>query len=175
VQVDEGPGLVFITLPNVFHMAFHSLPLLGYVFSVLFYLLLLLAALTSAMSLHESVTAYVLETTHISRRQASALVSVSCMLLGVACSLSFGPWSDFKVFGLTIFELFDFAASKVIMLLSGIVICLFVGWRLDRQLVYDEVTNYGTVPFRLFRCYVFLIRYVIPVIIGVIFVNELLR
>ena len=175
VQVDEGPGLVFITLPNVFHMAFHSLPLLGYVFSVLFYLLLLLAALTSAMSLHESVTAYVLETTHISRRQASALVSVSCMLLGVACSLSFGPWSDFKIFGLTIFELFDFAASKVIMLLSGIVICLFVGWRLDRQLVYDEVTNYGTVPFRLFRFYVFLIRYVVPVIIGVIFVNELLR
>ncbi len=175
VQVDEGPGLVFITLPNVFHMAFHSLPLLGYVFSVLFYLLLLLAALTSAMSLHESVTAYVLETTHISRRQASALVSVSCMLLGVACSLSFGPWSGFKLFGMTIFELFDFAASKVIMLLSGIVICLFVGWRLDRQLVYDEVTNYGTVPFRLFRFYIFLIRYVVPVIIGVIFVNELLR
>ena len=50
-----------------------------------------------------------------------------------------------------------------------------MGWRLDRQLVYDEVTNYGTVPFRLFRCYIFLIRYVIPVIIGVIFVNELLR
>jgi NSS family neurotransmitter:Na+ symporter len=83
VQVDEGPGLVFITLPNVFHMAFHSLPLLGYVFSVLFYLLLLLAALTSAMSLHESVTAYVLETTHISRRQASARQSRSCLLSGI--------------------------------------------------------------------------------------------
>ncbi len=173
VQVDEGPGLVFITLPHVFQMAFHSVPFLGYAFSVLFYLLLLLAALTSAMSLHESVTAYVLEVANISRRRASIIVSVACMLLGVACSLSFGPWSGFKVFGMNIFELFDFAASKVIMLLSGIVICLFVGWKLDRQLVYDEVTNGGTLRFRLFRLYIFLIRYVVPIVIGVIFVNEL--
>ena len=175
VEADAGPGLVFITLPHVFQMAFHQFPAMAYIFSVLFYLLLLLAALTSSMSLHESVTAYVLEATRLSRRQASALVSVSCILLGVACSLSFGPWSGFKVFGLTIFELFDFVASKIIMLISGIVICLFVGWRLDRKLVYDEVTNNGTVPFRRFRFYIFLVRYVVPVIIAVIFINELLR
>ena len=175
VEADAGPGLVFITLPHVFQMAFHQFPAMAYIFSVLFYLLLLLAALTSSMSLHESVTAYVLEATRLSRRQASALVSVSCVLLGVACSLSFGPWSGFKVFGLTIFELFDFVASKIIMLISGIVICLFVGWRLDRKLVYDEVTNNGTVPFRRFRFYIFLVRYVVPVIIAVIFINELLR
>ena len=175
VEVNAGPGLVFITLPHVFQMAFSSYPLVGYLFSVLFYLLLLLAALTSAISLHESVTAYVLESTGMSRQKATLVVSLSCLVLSVACSLSFGPWSELKVFGMTIFELFDFAASKVIMLLSGIVICLFVGWRLDKKMVEDEVTNGGTVPFRLFRFYLFLIRFVVPIVISAIFVNELLR
>ncbi len=174
VEVDAGPGLVFITLPNVFHMTFSSYPVMGYIFSVLFYMLLLLAALTSAISLHESVTAYVLEATGMSRRTAAAIVSVSCMLLGVACSLSFGPWSDFKVFGMSIFDLFDFTASKVIMPLSGIVICLFVGWKLDRNMVRDEITNHGTLRFRLFSTYIFLIRYVVPAVIALVFVNELL-
>lgn len=174
VNPNEGPGLVFVTLPHVFNIAFHSLPLLGYIFSGLFYLLLLLAALTSAMSLHESVTAFVIESLHVSRKKASALVSVSCMALGVLCCLSFGVLSDFTIFGLTVFELFDFCASKIIMPAGGLVICLFTGWYLDRKLVYNELTNGGTVPFRLFRVYVFLIRYVVPIAIAFIFINELL-
>ena len=174
VEVNAGPGLVFITLPNVFHLAFSHMPVVGYVFSGLFYVLLLLAALTSAMSLHESVTAYVHETMHLSRHRSAALVSVSCMLLGVGCSLSFGPWSDYTVFGMTMFDLFDFVASKIIMPLGGIVICLFVGWKLDRRLVHDELTNGGTIRFRLFRFYLFLIRWAVPLAIALIFVHELL-
>ena len=175
VEADAGPGLVFITLPNVFHMASLQLPWVAYIFSVMFYLLLLLAALTSAISLHESVTAYVLETTRLSRRSASAVVSVLCMLVGVACSLSFGPWNGFRLFGMTIFEFLDFTASKIFLLFGGIIICLFVGWKLDRQLLLAEVTNRGTLRFRLFRLYVFLIRYVVPAFIAVVFVNELIR
>ena len=175
VSVDAGPGLVFITLPHVFNLAFHHFPLLGYLFSGLFYLLLLLAALTSSISLHESVTAFVLEETRIPRTQASVLVSFSCMVLGVACSLSFGIWSDVTIFGMGFFDLFDFIASKLVLPLGGIVICLFTGWYLDRQLVYNEVTNQGTVPFRLFRLYLFLIRYVVPLAIGMVFFYELLR
>lgn len=174
VSPDEGPGLVFVTLPNVFNIAFHSVPVLGYIFSGLFYMLLLLAALTSAMSLHESVTAYVIESWGIPRKKASALVSASCMVLGVLCSLSFGVLSDFTICGLTIFGLFDFCASKIIMPAGGLIICLFVGWYLDRKLVYDELTNSDTVPFRLFRFYIFLVRYVVPIAIGLIFINELL-
>ena len=175
VNPDEGPGLVFVTLPYVFNMAFHqSVPLLGYLFSGLFYLLLLLAALTSAMSLHESVTAYVIESLRLPRKKASAWVSVCCMALGVLCSLSFGVLSDVTVCGLTIFDLFDFCASKIIMPAGGLIICLFTGWYLDRKLVYNELTNEGIVPFRLFRVYVFLIRYVVPVAIALIFINELL-
>ena len=156
-------------------MAFHqSVPLLGYLFSGLFYLLLLLAALTSAMSLHESVTAYVIESLRLPRKKASAWVSVCCMALGVLCSLSFGVLSDVTVCGLTIFDLFDFCASKIIMPAGGLIICLFTGWYLDRKLVYNELTNCDTVPFRLFRFYIFLVRYVVPIAIALIFINELL-
>jgi NSS family neurotransmitter:Na+ symporter len=173
VSPDIGPALVFVTLPNVFNIAFHHIPLLGYFFSGLFYMLLLLAALTSAMSLHESVTSYTIESLHIPRQRASAWVSVSCMALGVLCSLSFGVLSGYTVYGLTVFDLFDFCASKIIMPIGGVIICLFTGWYLDRKLVYNEVTNGGTVPFRLFRVYIFLIRYVVPLAITLIFINEL--
>ncbi|MBR6141907.1 MAG: sodium-dependent transporter [Bacteroidaceae bacterium] len=174
VNVDAGPGLVFITLPNVFNIAFSHLPLLGYVFSGFFYLLLLLAALTSAISLHESVTAYVLEAFHVSRRKAAAAVSVSCMALGVLCSLSFGVLGDLTLFGMNIFELFDYTASKIILPIGGIIICLFTGWYLDRKLVENELTNGGTLRFRLFRLYYFIIRYVAPFAIAAVFVQELL-
>ena len=174
VSVDAGPGLVFITLPSVFNIAFSHLPWLGYIFSSFFYLLLLLAALTSAMSLHESVTAYVLEAFHISRKKAAIAVSVACMTLGVACSLSFGIWSDVTLFGLNIFELFDFTASKIILPIGGIIICLFTGWYLDRKLVENELTNGGTIRFRLFRLYYFIIRYVAPLAIAAVFLQEIL-
>ncbi len=174
VSVDAGPGLVFITLPNVFNIAFHHMPALGYIFSGFFYLLLLLAALTSAISLHESVTAYILEAFHLSRKTAAAAVSISCMVLGVACSLSFGAWSGLTLFGLNIFELFDFTASKIILPIGGIIICLFTGWYLDRKLVENELTNGGKLRFRLFRLYYFIIRYVAPFAIAAVFVQELL-
>ena len=101
-------------------------------------------------------------------------VSIACMALGVLCCLSFGVLSDFKICSLTVFELFDFCASKIIMPAGGLIICLFTGWYLDRKLVYNELTNNGTVPFRLFRVYVFLIRYVVLLAIALIFINELL-
>ena len=175
VEANEGPGLVFITLPHVFNIAFHNVPIIGYLFSSLFYLLLMLSALTSAISLHEPVTAYIHEEWHLSRRRAAWLVTVSCMLLGVVCSLSMGVWNGFKIGGLCIFELFDFISAKVILPLGGIVIALFVGWKLSRKLVYDEVTNRNTLRIPLFRIYLFLIRWIAPVAIAVIFVNELIK
>ena len=174
VSVNAGPGLVFITLPSVFNIAFSHVPVLGYIFSGFFYLLLLLAALTSAISLHESVTAYVLEAFSISRKKAAAAVSIACMTLGVACSLSFGVWSDLTLFGLNIFELFDFTASKIILPIGGIIICLFTGWYLDRKMVESELTNGGSLRLRAFRLYYFIIRYVAPLAIAAVFVQELL-
>lgn len=173
VEPGEGPGLVFITLPHVFNIAFHSVPIIGFLFSSLFYLLLLLSALTSAISLHEPVTAYIHEEWHVSRHRAAGMVTAGCILLAIACSLSMGVWNGFRIGGLCLFDLFDFVSAKIILPLGGIIICLFVGWRLDRQLVYNEVTNNGSLRIRLFRLYIFLVRWVAPLAISIIFINEL--
>ena len=142
--------------------------------SAFFYLLLLLAALTSAISLHESVTAYVLEAFSISRRKAATVVSVACMTLGVLCSLSFGVLKDVKLFNMTIFELFDNTASNIILPIGGIIICLFTGWYLDRKLVENELTNGGTMRFKFFRLYYFIVRYVAPLAIAAVFLQKIL-
>lgn len=173
VEADAGPGLVFITLPHVFNTAFHNVPLIGYLFSLLFYVLLMLAALTSAISLHEPITAYLHEEWHLSRKHAAWIVTSCCMLLGVVCSLSMGVWNDFRIGGLCMFDLFDFVSAKIILPLGGILICSFVGWKLDLRLVYDEVTNRGSLRVRLFGVYLFLVRWVAPLAIAVIFYNEL--
>ena len=175
LQPNEGAGLVFITLPSVFNMVFGGAPFLGYLFSGMFYMLLLLAALTSAMSLHEPVTAYLHESFGLTRHKAATLVSLSCMSLGVVCSLSCGIWSGYTIFGLTFFDFLDFLTAKIIMPVGGLLICIFVGWVLDRKLVRDEVTNGGKAHTCVFPIYMFLIRYVVPIAICVIFFNELLR
>lgn len=170
---DAGPGLVFITLPNVFLLAFSKMPVAGYVFSLLFYMLLLLAALTSSISMHEICTAFISEHFKRSRRRAAAIVTFLCMLLGAVCSLSFGPWKEVTVFGLDFFDLFDFTVTKFLMPLGGLLITLFVGWYLDRKLVEQQLTNDGSFSVRSMKPLFFLIRWVAPIGILVIFVNEL--
>ncbi len=169
---EEGAGLVFKSLPYIFSQAFRSMPVMGYVFSLLFYLLLFLAALTSAISIHEPVTAYLHEAHQMSRKKAAMWVSVVCMTLGVVCSLSFGVLSDFTLFGNTIFDNFDALPSVILMPLGGIIISLFTGWYLDRKLLRDELTNQGSLTFRFFKVYIFLLRWIIPVAIGLVFVNQ---
>ena len=174
VAPDAGPGLVFITLPNVFQMAFEHVPLIGWLFAVMFYLLLLLAALTSMMSIHEPVTAFLLERFNLSRRTATRLVTLSCILVGTFCALSFGPLKDVRfLFGMTFFDFFDFVSAKIFLPVGGFIIALFAGWKLDRQLIRDEVTNRGTLRSWIFPVYIFLIRWVAPLAIVLIFLNEL--
>lgn len=172
---DAGPGLVFVTLPNVFNIAFQGAPVLGYVFSVMFYLLLVLAALTSTISLHEVVTAYVHERFGLSRKVGANIVTLSCMALGIVCALSFGVLKDFTLFHMTIFDLFDYVSAKFLMPLAGMLISIFTGWYLDRKLVQSEVTNEGRLRVPLFRFYIFLLKYFAPLAIGIIFVNELFK
>ncbi|MBO5182752.1 MAG: sodium-dependent transporter [Paraprevotella sp.] len=172
---DAGPGLVFVTLPNVFQIAFGNVPWLGYIFSLMFYVLLVLAALTSTISLHEVSTAYIHESYHISRSKAAYIVTGGCIFLGVFCSLSFGVLSDATWMGMTIFDLFDFVTAKFIMPLGGMFISIFTGWYLDRKLVRDEVTNKGRLRLPFFGLYIFILKYVAPLAIGAIFLNELMK
>ena len=173
VAPNAGPGLVYITLPHVFNEAFAGLPVLGYLFSGMFYVLLLLAALTSTISMHEIATAFIHENYHLSRQRAAMVVTTICIVLGAACSLSFGPWSDVKIWNRGFFDLFDFLTAKFLMPLGGILITMFVEWYLDRRFVVDQLTNGGKLRVRVLRILLFLIRWVAPIGVGIVFLNEI--
>lgn len=173
IQPDAGPSLIFITLPNVFQQAFSGIPILAYIFSVMFYVLLALAALTSTISLHEVVTAYLHEEFNFTRGKAARLVTTGCILLGILCSLSLGVTKEFTIFGLGMFDLFDFVTAKLMLPLGGLLISIFTGWYLDKKLVWSEITNNGTLKIPTYKLIIFILKYVAPIAISVIFINEL--
>ena len=173
IQPDAGPSLIFITLPNVFQQAFSGIPILAYIFSVMFYVLLALAALTSTISLHEVVTAYLHEEFNFTRGKAARLVTTGCILLGILCSLSLGVTKEFTIFGLGMFDLFDFVTAKLMLPLGGLLISIFTGWYLDKKLVWSEIRNNGTLKIPTYKLIIFILKYVAPIAISVIFINEL--
>lgn len=173
IQPDAGPSLLFITLPNVFQQAFGNLPWLAVILSIMFYVLLALAALTSTISLHEVVTAYLHEEFNLTRGRAAKLVTAGCTFLGVLCSLSLGVGKELTVFGLTLFDLFDFLTAKIMLPLGGFFIAIFTGWYLDKRIVWEEVSNNGILPKVVYRIWLFLLKYIAPIGIGFIFINEL--
>lgn len=168
IEPTVGPELVFITLPNIFE----QLPF-GSLWSFIFFILLALAALTSTISLHEVSTAYIHEEYHVSRNRAAWIVSIGVTIIGAICSLSFGVLKDFTIGGLIIFDAIDFLTAKIMMPLGGMMICIFVGTRIEKKVLKEELTNKGTIPFYFFNTYAFFIKYLAPVAIGVIFLNEL--
>ena len=172
ISPDSGASLVFITLPNVFHQAFSSMPAVGWVISVLFYLLLALAALTSLISLHEVSTAFFQEELHTSRGRAATIVTVACCIIGVFCSLSLGAYEGLSLFGKSLFDLFDFVTGQIFLPIGGFLTCLFVGWYVPKRVVHDELTNWGTVSGALFGIYLFCVRFVCPVCILLVFLNQ---
>lgn len=168
IEPTAGPELVFITLPNVFE----QLPF-GNVWSLIFFILLSLAALTSTISLHEVATAYVHEEYQMTRRKAAWIVSVGVSIIAIFCSLSFGLLKEYTIGGLTIFEALDYLTAKIMMPIGGMFICIFVGMRIDKKILKAELTNKGTITFYLFNTYAFFVKYIAPIAIAIIFVNEL--
>jgi NSS family neurotransmitter:Na+ symporter len=157
--VAGGPGLLFITLPELFN----QMPL-SMVWATLFFCLLSVAALTSTISLMEVVTVYLHEEYPLSRRQSTLLVSIGVIILGVISSLS-APF----------FNMLDVASAKFMLPLGGFFISLFVGWYLDKQLVYAQLTNEGTLKQSVWflKIYIILLRYVAPIAILAIFIYGL--
>ena len=167
----SGPGLVFETLPFVFG----QMPA-GGVVAILFFLALLVAALTSSISMLEVAVAYLVEEKKFSRLWACVVLFAVCWVVGAICSLSFGPLSYIKIDGGNIFDFFDNLSSNILMTLGSLLTVLFVGWRLKKTDVYDEFTNGGTLSrnARIFGVLWFLIRYVCPLAIAAIFISGLL-
>ncbi len=172
ISPDSGPSLIFITLPNVFNQAFSSMPVVGWIVSLAFYLLLSLAALTSLISLHEVNTAFFYEEMHISRKKGAWIVTITCCLIGALCSYSIGRPDHLSILGKDLFDVFDFVTGQIFLPLSGMLMCLFLGWYVPKKVVKDELTNWGTLSGRLFNLYLFFIRFVCPVLILIIFLHQ---
>lgn len=168
IDPQAGPGLVFLTLPKVFL----SMPF-GQLWSVLFFLLLTFAALTSAISLLEVVVAYMVEEKKMSRIRATIITTLGITTLGVFSTLSFGPLQDIEFFGLSIFDSFDFISSNILLPAGGILLCIFAGWRLDHAVLYTELSNEGKIKLRFFRLYIFILKYLAPACIFLILLNVL--
>ena len=169
----SGPGLVFQTLPYIFHKMSQGMPIVSTLVSVAFFLSILAAALTSAISMLEVGVAYLVDQKGMGRRRATLLLSLGVWLLGLLCSLSFGPLADVKLLGRNIFDLLDGLCSNWLLPLGGLIFTLFVGWRMSKADVRDELTNGGTCNVRLFGLVYFLMRYLAPVGILVVFLTNL--
>lgn len=172
-EVGAGASLTFVSLPNVFQQSFGDGSILAVIFSTLFYFLLFVAALTSAISLHEVATAYITEEFNMSRKKGATIITASIFTLGVLCSLSFGPLSGIKVLDRNIFSMFDDFSGMVLLPLGGMLIAIFAGWILDRQLYREEITNKGDIHAPYFKVLIFALRYIAPTAIGIVFLDQL--
>ena len=174
IEPGAGPGLIFETLPYIFAKMGASAPWLSSVVAVLFFVTIVFAAFTSAISMFEVGVAYLVEQKGLSRRRATLFIFAATWLLGALCSLSFGPLSGVKLFGLTIFNFCDKLTSNFLMTFGGLLFVLFVGWKMDRKAVRDEFTCGGTARFNcaVFDAFWFLLRYIAPLAILVIFLTN---
>lgn len=172
IQPDSGPSLIFITLPNVFENAFGNIPVVEYIVSLSFYLLLTIAALTSFISIHEVSTSFLKEELHVHRKNAARMVSCYGILMGALCSLSMGDRSWLSLFGMNLFDFFDWFTANCCLPAGAFFTCLFMGWYVDRKIIKNEMTNDGTLRVTYLRAFVFMVRYVCPILISFIFLHQ---
>lgn len=166
IEPSSGPGLVFITLPNVFqHM--HG----GNVFAVLFFVLLTLAALTSSISILEVVVAYFHEELKMNRKIATIFATALITLLGIICSLSMGVFKDYTFFDLNFFDLMDWISANMLLPLGGLFISLFIGWKFGRKKVQAEIAKGGSLTGAFLSIFMILVKVVAPFAIAVVFLK----
>ena len=165
VENENGPQLAFVAMPKVFS----TMPL-GNIWATLFFLLLGLAALSSTISMHEAVTSYFVEKRGMSRNKGAIIVTVATILLATTASLSLGDWSDIKIAGMNIFSLLDNFTAIVMLPLLGILTSIFVGWLWKKEDMKAELTAQGGVDKATYPVIRFLLRYVCPVLVSVVFV-----
>jgi NSS family neurotransmitter:Na+ symporter len=164
LEPGSGPGLIFQTLP----IAFGNMTG-GWLFGILFFVLLVFAALTSSISLVEPVVAWMVENRGFTRGKASVISGVAIWLLGVGVALSFNIWSEFKVFDKTIFNFLDDLTAKVMLPVGGFCIAIFAGWMMQQKHVKDELD----MPEQQYQIWKFLVSYVAPASVFLVFLHVL--
>ena len=170
INPKAGMGLVFNTLPMIFNQMAG-----GYWFCIIFFVLLAIAALTSTISLLEVVVAYLAEEFKMKRQWATVLACGATMLLGMFASLSLKSDTPFAFGGKTVFDWMDFVSSNILLPLGGVLIVIFVGWYLGKQKFFEEVTNEGKIKASLKKIIFFIIRYLAPLAIIVVFISGLIK
>lgn len=169
VKPTEGMGLVFSTLPMIFNQMAG-----GYFFCIIFFVLLAVAALTSTISLLEVIVAYFVEELHITRRWATVIAALGCMVLGVFASLSLRDGTSFTVAGMSFFDSLDFLSAKILLPICAFLIVFFVGWILGKAKFFDEITSGCGAKMPLKGVIYFIIKFLAPLAIAFIFVTGLL-
>ncbi len=170
LKPEQGPGLLFMTIPLVFS----KIPL-GGLLVVLFFILTAIAATTAMMSIFEVVITFISEERGLPRKKAVIITAVIVMLFGVPAALSANNvslLSNIKIFGNTFFNFFDSVSSNILLPLGGLLIVLFVGYFQRKQIVREELSNNGTLNNRtLIEIYMFLLRYVTPLLLVIVFLS----
>lgn len=167
--LNQGAGLMFVTLPKVFADA----GTLGLVFGGLFFLLVLFAALTSSVSLMETVVSIFQDTFHWSRKFTCTLVMLGCLVLALPSSLGYGLLDWIAPLGFSLLDFFDFISNSVLMPIVALFTCLFVGWVVKPKLVIDEVKLSSKFPRE--KLFVVVVRYIAPVCILLILISSVLN
>ncbi len=168
-SLKQGPTLMFITLPKVFDSMTG-----GNIIGAAFFILVFFAALTSAISLMETVVSIFVEKTKKSRRFITICVTVYTILMAIPSSLGFGAWSHIKFNGLSILDTFDFISNSVLMPIVAFLTCVFIGFIVKPTTVTDEVKS-STSHFKSEKLYVVLVKYVSPILIILILVSSILN
>ncbi len=157
-----GPGLVFVVVPQIFA----QMGGLGVAFSGLFFVALVVAALTSSVSLLEVVVSYLIDQRNMERKPAVLITAAIMTVTGIFASLSLGVMSGFTLLGVGVFDFFDILTDKIFLAIGGMLLAIFVGWVMKKEDLEDELTNQGTIKFGLFNVWYNLVKYVIPVAVA---------
>ncbi len=165
----NGPTLVFVTLPEVFA----QLPGTQ-LWSILFFLFLTVAALTSTISIAEVSIAFMQSRCKMSRIAACLTVLLPLFLFSTVCSLSQGSLSDVTITGRNIFDFLDNLTSNIMLPICSILLCIYIGWFSDRKLLHNELTNYGSIKTCSYTIVRFIVKYIAPILILSILLSPML-
>lgn len=176
MEPGSGPGLIFKGIPYIFSSIGAASPALGWLFSVVFFLTVVVAAITSCISLIEVGVSFLIEKFGFSRKKSCGIIFAICGTLGIFCSLSFGPLSAFTIKGKGIFDICDWLSSNILLLVLAFLTMLFVGFAMKKEEVRNEITNFGEKKLnaKMFDVIYFLIKWVTPIFIALIFVTNFL-
>ncbi|MBR4524244.1 MAG: sodium-dependent transporter [Bacteroidales bacterium] len=171
IEPGAGPGLIFQSVPFVFAKMGVEVPLLSSLVAIVFFLAIIVAAMTSSISLVEVGVSFLMERHNLSRGRACLRIFLLCGSVGALCSLSFGPLAGVKIAGMTFFDLMDWVCSNILLLVMALLAVVFAGFVLPREALRDEFTSQGRYRFneRIFSVVWFLIRWVAPVAVVIIF------